>query len=95
MEKTLFSLDPGIVSEVGTVNEQLIVQHHASYHDWVKTRHAVCHIIISKPREISMKGQLIFIYTWKKVRDHLLCYEGKLWTIIFLQFKYVSTKLLN
>ena len=23
------------------------------------------------------------IYTWKKVREHLHCYEGKLWTIIF------------
>ena len=30
-----------------------------------------------------------------KVREHLLCYEGKLWTIIFLQSKYVLTKLFS
>ena len=35
------------------------------------------------------------IYTWKKVREHLLCYEGKLGTIIFLQYKYVLTKLFS
>ena len=35
------------------------------------------------------------IYTWKYVREHLLCYEGKLWTIIFLQSKYVLTKLFS
>ena len=35
------------------------------------------------------------LYTWKKVREHLLCYEGKLWTIIFLQYKYVLTKLFS
>ena len=37
----------------------------------------------------------VYIYTWKKVREHLLCYEGKLWTIIFLQSKYVLTKLFS
>ena len=37
----------------------------------------------------------VFIYTWKKVREHLLCYEGKLWTKCFLQSKYVLTKLFN
>ena len=31
----------------------------------------------------------------KKVREHLLCYEGKLWTIIFLLSKYVLTKLFS
>ena len=25
-----------------------------------------------------------YIYTWKKVREHLLCYEGELWTKFFL-----------
>ena len=30
---------------------------------------------------------LKYIYTWKKVREHLLCYEGKLWTNIFLHSK--------
>ena len=34
----------------------------------------------------------VILYTWKKVREHLLCYEGKLWTIIFLQSKYVLEK---
>ena len=27
------------------------------------------------------------------MREHFLCYEGKLWTKIFLQSKYVLTKL--
>ena len=36
-----------------------------------------------------------YIYTWKKVREHLLCYEGKLLTIIFLLSKYVLTKLFS
>ena len=40
----------------------------------------------------SRKNIVLYIYTWKKVREHLLCYEGKLWTIIFLQSKYVLTK---
>ena len=31
----------------------------------------------------------------EKVRGHPLCYEGKLWTFIFLQSKYVLTKLFN
>ena len=35
------------------------------------------------------------IYTWKKVREHPLCYEGKLWTSIILQSKYVVTKLFS
>ena len=37
----------------------------------------------------------IYIYTWVKVREHLLCYEGKLWTKFVLQSKYVFTKLFN
>ena len=39
-----------------------------------------------------MDDGYLYIYTWKKVREHLLCYEGKLWPIIFLQSKYVLTK---
>ena len=35
------------------------------------------------------------VYPWKKVREHLLCYEGKLWTKFLLQFNYVLTKLFN
>ena len=38
---------------------------------------------------------LLYVYTWKQVREHLLCYEGKLWTNFFLQSKYVLTNLLN
>ena len=46
--------------------------------------------------EALIKNLFTFIiYTWKKVREHLLCYEGKLWTNIFLQSKYVLTKLFN
>ena len=41
-------------------------------------------------------SQLIFLlYTWKKVREHLLRYEGKLLTIISRQSKYVLTKLFS
>ena len=35
------------------------------------------------------------IYTWKTVREHLLCYGRKLWTNIFLHSKNVLTKLLS
>ena len=35
------------------------------------------------------------IYTWKKDREHLLCFEGKLRTKVFLQSKYALTKLFN
>ena len=28
--------------------------------------------------------EIFNIYTWKKVREHLLCYEGILWTKFFL-----------
>ena len=39
---------------------------------------------------------VLYIYTHgKKVREHLLCYEGNLWTIIFIQSKYVFTKLFS
>ena len=46
---------------------------------------------------IKVIGEVCFnVYTWKKVREHLLCFEGKLWTIIFLQSKYyVLTKLFS
>ena len=36
-----------------------------------------------------------YLYTWKKVREHLLSYEGKLWSIIFLLSKYLLTKLFS
>ena len=35
------------------------------------------------------------IYTLKKVREHLLCLEGKIWTKLFLQSNYIITKLFN
>ena len=35
------------------------------------------------------------IYTWKKVREHLLCYACILWTKIFLRSGNVLTKLFS
>ena len=48
-----------------------------------------------KTTHLSRCRNACHIYTWKKVREHLLCYEGKLWTMIFLQSKYVLTKLFS
>ena len=45
---------------------------------------------------VSLQSSLVqIIYTWKKVREHLLCYEGKLWAIIFKKSKYALTKLVS
>ena len=52
-------------------------------------------LYITHPFRLRVRICDLHINTWKKVREHLLCYEGKLWTIIFLQSKYVLTKLFS
>ena len=63
-------------------------------------------VALSRPIEDLLTGTLsleslytseqkIYIHMEKKVREHLLCYEVKLWTKYFLQFKYLLTKLFN
>ena len=47
-----------------------------------------------KPEGVVLLNVLI-IYTWEKVREHLLCYEGKHWTNCFLKSKNAITKLFN
>ena len=54
---------------------------------------AVCQCLDRIPKWSTIV--LLFLYTWKKVREHLLCYEGKLRTNIFLHSKNVVTKLFS
>ena len=50
-------------------------------------------LINLEPHGIFGSDFFILMYTHgKKVREHLLCYDGKLLNIIFLLSKYVLTK---
>ena len=47
---------------------------------------AIRRMHVDPVRLMFMFGERILIYTWKKVKEHLLYYEAKLWTNISLHF---------
>ena len=51
--------------------------------------------VLSAPVTVPVTIEFVIYTHGKKVREHLLCYEGKLRTKVFLYFKNVLTKLFN